>query len=100
MRVDENKIAAYFKQQVRAVFERAAHDPEGFPSYFADHEPRDEEILGVLAVSTMLGGKYHLADRFPSPIEALAALSPALRAEICREFRRQLRAHLPPLTAA
>ncbi len=98
--MEERKIKAYFKQQVRAVIERSATEPEGFLSYFASHEPRDEEILGLLAVSTMISGEFHMGDSFPTPVEALAALSGSGRAEICREFRRELKSFLRQMTAA
>lgn len=98
--MEERKIASYFKHQVRSVIERSARDPEGCLSYFADHEPKVEEILGLLAVSSMMGGEFQLCDNFPSPVEALAALSPASRTEICREFRKALKSHFRQTTAA
>ncbi len=98
--MNEKEIKTYFKQQVRAIMERSASEPDGFRAYFADREPKDEEILGLLAISVMLSGKYHLAESFPTPVEALATLSPAARSEICREFRRELKSSLRHLTAA
>lgn len=98
--MEEKKIKSYFKEQVRAIMERSASEPDGFRAYFADREPKDEEILGLLAVSAMMSGKYHLAKRFPTPVEALAALSPSIRSQICREFRKELRNSLRHLTAA
>ena len=78
-------------RQVRSLVGRSAREPEGFAAYFSDHEPKDEEILGLIAVTTMLSSQYHLADRFPAPAEALASLPPEARTDICNEFRRQLR---------
>lgn len=98
--MNEGKIAAYFKQQVRSLIEQSAWEPEGFRAYFADREPKDEEILGLLAVTTMLRGKDRLSDRFPTPVEALAALSPAARSEICREFRQELKSCIGELSPA
>ena len=89
--MEERDIMAYFEHQVRLVIERSATEPEGFLSYFSSHEPKDEEILGLLAVSTMMTGEFHRADHFPSPVEALAALSSPGRKEICDYFRNQLR---------
>lgn len=85
------RIRDYFLQQVRTLVDRSASEPEGFAAYFSDHEPSDEEILGLIAVTTILSGKYHLADRFPAPAEALASLPPEARLDICNEFRRQMR---------
>lgn len=87
-----NRIKDYFIRQARALVERSARDREGFAAYFSNREPRDEEILGLISVTVLLSGKYHLADRYPTPAEALAALPAADRSEICREFRRHLHA--------
>jgi len=84
------RVRDYFIRQARILVERSCKDPEGFAAYFSDHEPRDEEILGLIAVTVLLSGKYHLADRYPTPAEALASLSAADRGEICSEFRRHL----------
>ena len=70
--------------------ENSSRDSEGFAAYFSGREPRDEEILGLIAVTVLLSGKYHLADRYPTPAEALAALSADDRSQICKEFRRRL----------
>jgi len=85
------RVKDYFIRQARALVESSSRDREGFAAYFSDREPRDEEILGLIAVTVLLSGKYHLADRFPTPAEALAALSAADRSEICHEFRHHLR---------
>jgi len=98
--MEEKKIKTYFKEQVRAVLERSADEPDGFRAYFSDREPKDEEILGLLAISVILGGKFHLADEFPTPVEALAALSPSGRLEICRQFRKELKSCLRQLAPA
>jgi len=79
-------------RQARILVERSSRDTEGFAAYFSDREPRDEEILGLIAVTVLLSGKYRLADRYPTPAEALAALSADERSEICREFRLHLQA--------
>lgn len=89
--MDETRIKSYFLDQIQALVERSSSEAEGFLAYFADHYPRDEEILALIAVSTMLSGKYRLSDRFPAPAEALAALSAEARAEICHAFRGALR---------
>lgn len=89
--MEERDIKTFFELQVRLVIQRSAAEPEGFLSYFSSHEPKDEEILGLLAVSTMMSGELHRTDNFPSPVEALAALSGSDRKEICDYFRNQLR---------
>lgn len=86
------RIKDYFIRQARMLVENSSRDTQGFAAYFSDREPRDEEILGLIAVTVLLSGKYHLADHYPTPAEALAALSPSDRKEICREFRLQLKA--------
>lgn len=96
----ERNIKSFFKQQVRMVLDRSASEPEGFVSYFKDREPKDEEILGLLAVSTMINGEFHLNDSFPTPVEALAAISDSSRSEICAKFRKELRSHLRQLSTA
>jgi hypothetical protein len=98
--VEEKKIKAFFKEQVRAILERSATEPDGFRAYFADRQPKDEEILGLLAIMVMTNGHFPLGDRFPTPVEALAALSNSSRAEICREFRKELKTCLRQLTPA
>ena len=86
------RVKDYFIRQARILVERSARDREGFAAYFSDRDPRDEEILGLIAVTVLLSGKYRLADRYPTPAEALAALPAADRDEICREFRSHLQA--------
>lgn len=98
--MEERRIRDYFERQVRLVIERSAAEPGGFLSYFAEHEPKDEEILGLLAVSTMMSGEFHRGDCFPTPAEALAAISPRSRSEICRAFREELKNCLRHMTAA
>lgn len=97
---EDLRIRSYFKEQVRYVIERSIREPEGFLSYFVDHEPKDEEILGLLAVSTMMGGDGDMTDSFPTSVEALAALSNDRQAEICREFRKELKNCLRKISAA
>lgn len=97
---EDLRIRSYFKDQVRHVIEQSIREPEGFLSYFVDHEPKDEEILGLLAVSTMMGGDGDMTDSFPTSVEALAALSPNRQAEICREFRKELKNCLGKISAA
>ncbi len=85
------RIRDYFIGQVGALVDRSTSEPDGFADYFYEREPKDEEILGLIAVATLLSGKYRLAERFPSPAEALASLPRDARLDICNEFRRQLR---------
>ncbi|HEV2350304.1 MAG TPA: hypothetical protein VG028_10715 [Terriglobia bacterium] len=97
---EELRIRSYFRDQVRHVIEQSIREPDGFLSYFVDHEPKDEEILGLLAVSTMMAGDSDMTDSFPTSVEALAALSPNRQAEICREFRKELKNCLRQISAA
>jgi hypothetical protein len=97
--MEEEKIKSYFERQVRRVFESSEAEPDGFRDYFQDHEPKDEEILGLLAIFTSMGGEFEEGPWFPTPLEALAALSPSSRAAVCQEFRAELktsRRHLIP----
>jgi len=96
----ESQIRSYFKQQVRAVIERSTRDPEGCLSYFLDHEPKDEEILGLLAVATTVTPDAPIAAVFPTSFDALAALSPSRQSEICLEFRKQLKNCLQQISIA
>lgn len=89
--MDERKIKQYFKQQVHVIMQRSVSEPDGFHAYFKDRDPRDEEILGLLAVTSMVNGEFLRREAFPSPLEALAALSPAARSVICQQFRRELK---------
>jgi hypothetical protein len=98
--MDERRICSYFQHQLRDILERSASEPDGFRSYFASHEPKDEEILGLLAVSSMIDEDVLSGDGFPTPLEALAALSPETRRSLCEEFRKELKACSPQLTAA
>ncbi len=90
----KKRIESYFKQQLQLMIRQSASERDGFLAYFADREAKDEEILGLLAVSVTMSGESPLLDHFPTPAEALAALSKSSRAEICREFRKLLRASL------
>ncbi|HEV2178128.1 MAG TPA: hypothetical protein VGW33_13155 [Terriglobia bacterium] len=97
--MEEKRLKAYFERESAALLARSTSDPDGFRAYFASHNPRDEEILGLLAISTM-SARFPLRQRFPSPLEALAALSAPTRAELCEEFRRKLKTSASHLTAA
>ncbi len=87
--MEERAIESVFKHRVHVMISGGASDPDGFLSYFAGHEARDEEILGLLAISPIV-----LDDCFPTPFEALAAPSSTSRSEICREFRELIRTAL------
>ncbi len=89
--MQEKRIKSYFKRQVPLIIRQSASEPDGFLAYFAGNEieVKDEAILGLLAVSTLMS--ENLRAIFPTPVEALASLSGSSRSEICREFRRQLK---------
>ena len=98
--MDEKRIREFFKKQLKVILELGAGDPDGFRSYFVEHAPRDEEILGLLAVSSMMSGEVQVGDSFPTPLEALAALSRRSRKMLCDEFRKELSECLSHLATA
>ena len=98
--MQERKIKAYFKQQVHAIIVEKASDPDGPLDYFAEREPKDEEILGLLAISMKMSRQSPFGEWFPSPLEALAALSDPGRSELCRAFRKELKTCQRPTAAA
>jgi len=91
--MEERRLKTYFQQQIRKMLRRSSAEPNGFLGYFAAKEPKDEEILAMLAISTMSSGSV-LHGRFATPLEALTALSAPSRKEICQAFRRRLRQRL------
>ena len=97
---EERKIRSYLKDQVRLVIGQSVREPEGFLPYFIEHEPKDEEILCLLAVTTMVHTDNDMSAGFPTTVEALAALSPSRQAEICCEFRKELKNCLRQISAA
>jgi hypothetical protein len=98
--MSDKDIRNFFKRQLRVILENSAADSEGFRSYFSTHQPKDEEILGLLAVTSMMSGEVHVGDSFPSPLEALAALTSRSRRILCDEFRKELQRYLGDLAAA
>ena len=97
---EERRIWSYFKEQVRLVIGQSIREPEGFLPYFVEHEPKDEEILCLLAVATMMDTDNDASASFPTTVEALAALSTFRRAEICCDFRKELKNCLGQISAA
>lgn len=98
--MSDKDIRNFFKRQLQVILESSAADPEGFRSYFSEHQPKDEEILGLLAVFSMMSGEVHVGDSFPSPLEALAALTTRSRRILCDEFRKELKHFLGDFAAA
>ena len=98
--MDDKKIRDFFKKQLSVILELGVVDPDGFRTYFAEHQAKDEEILGLLAVSSMMSGEVQVGDSFPTPLEALAALSRRSRRILCDEFRKELKHCLSELAAA
>jgi len=98
--MEEKQIKSYFKRQVHSILERSTTVPNGFRAYFENRDPKDEEILGLLVVSTVMSGEFQMRQSFPSPLEALAALSSSSRSEICKEFRKELKTCLQHLGSA
>ena len=87
----EQRLKSYFRRQVRTILEQSTAEPDGFRDYFATREPSDEEILGLLTVSTVSDRRPPLGNEFPTALEALAALSESTRSALCQEFRRLLK---------
>ena len=98
--MEEQLIKAYFERQVRMMIDRASVEPESFLSYFFDHYPKDEEILGLLSVMCLPDIEMRSGESFPSPVEALAALSGDSRTEICGTFREELKQRFRAMTTA
>ena len=98
--MSDKDIRNFFKGQLRVILQNSAADPEGFRSYFSSHEPRDEEILGLLAVSSTMNGEVQMGDSFPSTLEALSALTNRSRRILCDEFRKELKHWLDAPAAA
>jgi len=96
--MEEERLKAYFERELQAILARSGSDPDGFCAYFSSHDPKDEEILCLLAISTM-SPKFPMRHRFPTPLEALAALSASSRSEICESFRNRLKTSLDCLPA-
>ncbi len=96
----ERRIRSYLKEQVRLVIGQSIREPEGFLPYFVEHEPKDEEILCLLAVTTMVHTDTDMSASVPTTVEALAALSPFRQAEICSDFRKELKNCLRQISAA
>ena len=87
--MEDRRLKTYFKQRIREMMRPSSAEPDGFMRGFAAREPKDEEILALLAISTM-SSRSPLRGRFATPLEAMAALSTPSRTEICRAFRRRL----------
>jgi len=87
--MEDRRLKTYFKLQIREMIRRSSPGPNGLMSFFAARKPKDEEILALLAISTM-SSQSPLHGQFATPLEALAALSASSRAEICEAFRRRL----------
>jgi hypothetical protein len=91
--VEQERLKWYFERQLRTLL--FGHGPEcdNFMDYFHNHEPSDQEILGLLAVTTASDSWSPLGPEYPSQLEALAALPEPDRAALCYEFRRLLAAN-------
>jgi len=88
--MEQERLRWYFERQLRILL--FGQDPEGANvlDYFDTHEPSDQEILGLLAVTTVSDSWSPLGAEYPSQLEALAALPEPDRAALCHEFRRLL----------
>jgi len=98
--MQETRIKSYFRQQVQEFIRQSELAPEGFRIYFANREPGDDEILGLLAASAMMSGQFAVDDDITNPVEALRALSRSSRLEICRQFRKELKNRLRKMADA
>lgn len=90
--MEQERLRWYFERQLRILL--FGDDAEGTNvlDYFDTHEPSDQEILGLLAVTSVSDSWSPLGAEYPSQLEALAALPDLDRAALCQEFRRLLAA--------
>ena len=87
----EPGLVSYFQQQMRSMLAARRLEPDGMWERFTGHEPSDEEIMGLLSISTITDQWSAAGSDFPTQFEALASLPETDRALICREFRRLLK---------
>lgn len=83
--MEEKRIQSYLMQQVRLMVEAGSQTLDTLRAYFGGPEPRDKEILGLLAL-TIMRPEFPLRHRFATPLEAVSRLSFEARAELCQEF--------------
>lgn len=91
--MEQQKLKWYFERQVRALLFDCGRERGSFLDYFGNHDPSDQEILGLLAVSTVSDSWSPVGAEYPTQLEALAALPEPDRNALCYEFRRLLKAN-------
>lgn len=90
--MEQERLRWYFERQLRILVFGDGPECVNVLDYFDTHEPSDQEILGLLAVTTVSDSWAPLGAEYPSRLEALAALPERDRAALCQEFRRLLAA--------
>ncbi len=88
--MEEKRLVWYFERQLRMLLFDQGPERDNLLDYFNSHEPSDQEILGLLAVTTVSDSWSPVGAEYPSQLEALAALPEPDRAALCHEFRRLL----------
>lgn len=88
--MEEERIQSYLRQQIRLMLQAGSRRPGTLSACFTGTEPRDNEILGLLALSTMRP-EFPLRHRFATPLEVVARLPGEVRAKLCQEFRKRAR---------
>lgn len=92
--MEQERLKWYFERQLRTLlFGQGPEADESILDYFNTHAPSDQEILGLLAVTTISDTWSPVGAEYPSQLEALAALPEPERAALCYEFRRLLAAN-------
>ncbi|HEV3278582.1 MAG TPA: hypothetical protein VG860_17330 [Terriglobia bacterium] len=90
--MEQERLRWYFERQLRDLLLGRDPDRDNFLDYFHTHAPSDQEILGLLAVTTVSDSWSPVGPEYPTQLEALAALPEPDRAALCHEFRRLLAA--------
>jgi len=88
--MEQERLKWYFERQLRTLLFDQGTERDSILDYFNTHEPTDQEILGLLAVTTVSDTWSPVGAEYPSQLEALAALPEPERAALCYEFRRLL----------
>jgi len=90
--MEQERLRWYFERQLRILLFGQDSESANVLDYFDTHEPSDQEILGLLAVTTVSDSWSPFCAEYPSRLEALAALPEPDREALCHEFRRLLAA--------
>ncbi|MGH9435919.1 MAG: hypothetical protein ACRD06_07960 [Terriglobia bacterium] len=84
--MEERTVLHYLQRQIYRMAEAESQTPGRLRACLRESGPRDQEILALLALTTMLP-EFPLRHRFSTPLEAVARLPSEGRARLCQEFR-------------